>query len=110
MPTPNRGLDVKGMTMLMVARDAALAALSSGMDPSSEAGKTATKIIQDVGKHVPEGTFNPTIYDATLMMLFNKHRQDAPMLATMRSQGQQMPAPQPPQGGTPAPAPMAQAA
>lgn len=104
MPTANRGLDVKGMTMMRVAADVLIEALSSGMDPGSEAGRTATKAINDLGKHIPPGSINPQIYNATLLQLFNKQRQQAPMLAAMRSQGQQMPQPQP-QGPSPQPAP-----
>lgn len=99
MPTANRGLDVAGLTMMRVAADVLIEALASGMDPASEPARAATKSIADLTKHTPPGSLNPQIYNAALLKLFNKQRAQSPMMAAMRSQGQQQPQPGAPPGG-----------
>lgn len=114
MPTANRGLDVAGLTLIRLSADVLVEALATGMDPGSDAAKAATKAISDLGKHIPPGSMNPSIYQAALMKLMNKQRAQSPMLAAMQAQGQRMPqpgaggAPTPP--AAPSPTPMPQAA
>ena len=114
MPTANRGLDVAGLTLIRLAADVLVEALGTGMDPGGDPAKAATKAISDLGKHIPPGSMNPSIYQAALMKLMNKQRAQSPMLAAMQAQGQRMPqpgaggAPTPP--AAPSPTPMPQAA
>ena len=77
--------------------------LASGADPSSDPARAATKAIGDLTKHTPPGSVNPAIENAALMKLMQQQKQQAPMMAALRSQGQQMP--QPGAGGTPQPQP-----
>lgn len=109
MPTANRGLDVAGLTLIRLAADVLVEALGTGMDPASDPGKATTDAIQKLTKHTPPGSINPQIYNAALMKLMQKQKQQAPMMAALRSQGQQMPQPGAggqPGGGAP-PTPMA---
>lgn len=102
MPTANRGLDVAGLTLIRLAADILIEALSTGMDPASDPGKEATKAISNLSKHTPPGSMNPAIYNAALMKLMMKNRQAAPQRAAMASQGQQMPQPGAGAGASPA--------
>ena len=77
--------------------------LATGADPSSDPARAATKAIGDLTKHTPPGSVNPAIENAALMKLLQKQKQEAPMMAALRSQGQQMP--QPGAGGAPGGAP-----
>ena len=113
-PTANRGLDVAGLTLMRLAADVLIEALGTGMDPASDPALAATKAIGDLTKHTPPGSINPSIYNAALMKLMQKQKQQAPMMSALRAQGQQMPqpgaggAPQPqPQGAGASPMPMA---
>lgn len=111
-PTANRGLDVAGLTLMRLAADVLIEALGTGMDPASDPARAATKAIGDLTKHTPPGTINPAIYNAALMKLMQKQKQQAPMMAALRAQGQQMPQPgavgaSMPGAGGAAPMPMA---
>lgn len=93
---------------MRLAADVLIEALGTGMDPASDPARAATKAIGDLTKHTPPGSINPSIYNAALMKLMQKQRQQAPMMATLRAQGQQMP--QPGAGAAPTPTPGAGAA
>lgn len=79
--------------------------LATGADPSSDAARAATKAIGDLTKHTPPGSINPAIENAALMKLLQKQKQEAPMMAALRSQGQQMPQPGAAPGGAPGASP-----
>lgn len=102
-PTANRGLDVVLLTHMILAAKILTQGLASGADPSSDPARAATKAIGDLTKHTPPGSVNPAIENAALMKLMQQQKQQAPMMAALRSQGQQMP--QPGAGGTPQPQP-----
>lgn len=92
-PTANRGLDVALLTHMILAAKILTQGLATGADPSGDPARAATKAIGDLTKHTPPGSVNPAIENAALMKLLQKQKQEAPMMAALRSQGQQMPQP-----------------
>jgi hypothetical protein len=57
-------------------------------DPSSDLGQSILQSVQKLGKHAPPNQATQGIQAQTLRNLADKARQQAPLMALMRSMGQ----------------------
>lgn len=103
LPSPNRGLQSKGLTQVQTAvriLEQALPLLGADTEP----GKDVMKALTSLSKHIPAGSTSPGVERTGLQQMMQQQRQDQPQQALMKalSQGGGAPgagAAPPPAGG-----------
>lgn len=97
MATPNAGMEAAGLARLnMVVR--MLEEMLPMFGAASEVGQSLLKSVTSLAKHIPAGSMSTGVEQTAMKGVMNSARQQAPMIAALRSQmsGQQQPPQQPP--------------
>lgn len=100
-PTPNRGLEMKGMQKLALLVGE-MPSILADVGATSEAGQAITKAISLLAKHVPPGSSSPAGKRNEIQDMAMKQTQNAQLMAQLQQRGAPG-APPSPQPGAPPP-------
>ena len=101
-PTPNRGLEMKGMQKLALLVGE-MPSILADLGATSEAGQAITKAISLLAKHVPPGSSSPAGKRNEIQDMQLKQTQNAQLMAQLQQRGAPGGAPPSPQPGAPQP-------
>jgi len=81
-PTPNRGMQGEGLSLVAEAKRMLEKALSMpGLGAETDIGQAILKSLEAIGKVLPEGTVTPGMRDAGMQQWMMQGRRENPMAA-----------------------------